>query len=73
MVFLLVSMCFVRCLFLVLFTRRILLEMFENIFLRIKCYLLDKLMIAIFYNEQIHISFSQTHGNVLKNARGIQF
>ena len=47
--------------------------MFENIFLRIKYYSLDKQMIAVFYNEQMHISFRQTHSNVLKNARGMQF
>ena len=51
MVFLLVLMQFVRCLFLVLFAKRIFLEIFEDIFLRIKCYLLDKQMIAIFYNK----------------------
>ena len=49
--FSLVLMWFVWCLFLVSFTKKIFLEMFENIFLRIKCYSLDKQMIAIFYNE----------------------
>ena len=51
MVFSLVLMWFVGSLFLVLFTKRLFLEMFENIFLRIKYYSLDKQMIAVFYNE----------------------
>ena len=51
MVFSLVLMWFVQRLFLVLFTKRIFLEMFENIFQRIKCYSLNKRVIAIFYNE----------------------
>ena len=52
MVFSLVLMWFVWCLFLVLFTKRIFWEMFENIFLRKKCYLLDKRMIAIFITNR---------------------
>ena len=51
MVFPLVLIWFVQCLFLVLFTKIIFLEMFENIFQRIKCYSFDKWMIAIVYNE----------------------
>ena len=81
MVFSLVLMWFVRCLYLVLFTKRIFLEMFESIFLRTKGYSLDKRMIAIFYNKQMHVSFSQTRSNVLKIAwecsfrasRGVKF
>ena len=51
--------------------------MFENISLRIKCYSLDKQIIAIFYNKQIHIEpntqlcFEKCMGNaVLQHLEG---
>ena len=77
--FSLVLMWFVWCLFLVSFTKKIFLEMFENIFLRIKCWINKWLLFfitnrCIFLLSKHIVMFWKMHGNaVFEHLEGSNF